>query len=1116
MGEVKQKVKKEKRVKFVEDTRTLLQIVPGKPTIGSRGGMMGGSVTESKIGTKSLGTEGLARILHAQDRQRTYKEKGTGTRCIKHRTPISYEMYFDPEHYRFYLSVPTASYRSVREHIKKAWPGAGVKVEEEDYIEIFEEQPASYCEIKMGKYYIFPLNLATNEPLNSLINVAKGLKAGEKMMFQTMMIPLKTSWQVKARELLNDYEETGVAVTGSGIEGFFKTVEDEVVEVLDILTCSLFGLKEEDKKKKTTLKPSEKELEAIRTKLSESAFKCMMRVFVIAETQSRRNELLNDVATALRAIEGRNLLEPSPIHYQVPMDMARRYAGVAQEVGFNRNVLTISEIAGLIQPPDRGTLERNPQIRRADQQETPIPKEMLNGIVPIGVINPLDPQLLYWNHRDMERFITTKVVMGAPGSGKTTYLQVLINRYYALHQSVFIFDIIKQCEFTKEVEASLEPGTYKVWDFSKEDFYNHFSFNYCELYRDYEEENYMKRQIVATLIQKQIVRFLDAMNENAQPLTPKMTRYLENVAQIVFVHKNQTLNNFIQALSDYDKRQYYINLCESAPVKPNGERLISNDIIKDVKTLDKLDEDTGEWGTDEVKIDGILTRLHILRSDPRVRRMLENPITEDYDLQDVILNPKIVMVRVPQQKNSYTGEYGYSEEIRAMITAFITFKLWLIKESLGGEGDEDELVENPLGEMVKRKDLHVVHMIYDEVHQFSQTIEMLGVHLKEFRKFRLGAVFTCHGITNFSASVQKELSKLGAAYLLLSPTEHETVDALKNHFSNLDPQEIKEMERYHLAAYVPAEGAYVSVIAKSPGPIQDFLELEKELAAPKKSKKKKRQKLTTSQRFFAQLEGAGIRLEKAENAPIDKVINLVAKAFGKGASKEDVMDEEMSVQMAELMLTHEPTELTPEQTEQLEACDLEEGYQVVDEADVPLVQCSKQSSHSLFQHLNVFMGLKQRNIKVDRGGKVKTPATPTTEINALSSTETENEKKQCALVSKEGAQVSSGSTMEALKQDLFVQRARESAARLSKKKSVPTTQESSTSSKTPYQDLEALMGTPLTPPTGEMDLKKAKPTMEATETIGVTPSPMTSPATSSTLDWSDLFKQSTITKRKAK
>ena len=474
-----------------------------------------------------------------------------------------------------------------------------------------------------------------------------------------------------------------------------------------------------------------------------------------------------------------------------------------------------------------------------EQEEALIPKEMLQGVVPVGIMNPLDPKILYWNHRDMDRFITPKILMGAPGSGKTTYLQLLVNRFQALRHTVVVFDVIKQGEFTKELEKSLDPGTYEVWDFSKEAFCNQFGFNYHELYREFDENDYMKRRIIASLIQGHLLHFLNAMNEGAQPLTAKTMRYLESVAQIVFVHKDQTLNDFIKALSDYETRQSYIKACEAIPVKEDGERLISEDVIEWVKRLDKFDEERNQWVTNEEEIEDILTRLQRLTSDARIQQMIENKNAEACDFREVVLNPKIIMIRVPQQKNTVTGESGYSEDLRLMITAFITFKLWLVKEWLGCEADDEELVENLLGEQVKRKDLHVVHMMYDEVHQIPQFVEVLSGYLKEFRKFRLGVVFTCHGMTNFNTTVQKEFSKLGTAYLLLSPTEYETVDQLKNCFIPIEPQAIKEMERGCLAAHIPAETSYVNVILKAPGTIQDFLALEKELKTPKTSKNAK-------------------------------------------------------------------------------------------------------------------------------------------------------------------------------------------------------------------------------------------------------------------------------------
>ena len=477
-----------------------------------------------------------------------------------------------------------------------------------------------------------------------------------------------------------------------------------------------------------------------------------------------------------------------------------------------------------------------PQLK---QQEGSLPKELLKGVAPIGIMDSLDPKILYWDHQDMDRFIVPKVLMGGPGSGKTTYLQLLINRFCALRHTVVVFDVIQQCEFTKGVEESLDPGMYEVWDFSKEEFYNQFSFNYGELYREFDENDYMKRRIIASLIQGHLLHFFEAINEKTPSLTVKSMRYLKSVAQIVFVHKDQTLNDFIKALSDYEVRQSYIRACEAVPVKEGGERLVSEEVMEWIKKLDKFDEERNQWVTNEEEIGGILTRLRGLTSDARVQRMLENKQTDACDFREVILNPKIIMIRVPQQKNAVTGEYGYSEEIRAMITAFITFKIWLIKEWLDCEGDDEELVENLLGEQVKRKDLHVVHLMYDEVHQFPQFVEVLSRYLKEFRKFRLGVVFTCHGMTNFNIPVQKEFSKIGVAYLLLSPIEQETVDQLKNCFSQITPQAIKEMERGCLAAHIPAESSYVDMIIKAPGTVQDFLALEQGLKAPKASKNAK-------------------------------------------------------------------------------------------------------------------------------------------------------------------------------------------------------------------------------------------------------------------------------------
>ena len=137
----------------------------------------------------------------------------------------------------------------------------------------------------------------------------------------------------------------------------------------------------------------------------------MMRVFVSASTQGRRTEILNEVAHALRCVEGKNLLEMSSVRYQVPIDMTRRYTGIAQEMGFNRNILSVSEIAGLLQAPDSYTLDRNPEIQKAGQQAAvPPPPAMFNGQCPIGVLDAdTDAKIVYWDHEDIERLWLLKL-----------------------------------------------------------------------------------------------------------------------------------------------------------------------------------------------------------------------------------------------------------------------------------------------------------------------------------------------------------------------------------------------------------------------------------------------------------------------------------------------------------------------------------------------------------------------------------------------------------------------------------------------------------------------------------------------------------------------------------
>ena len=540
--------------------------------------------------------------------------------------------------------------------------------------------------------------------------------------------------------------------------------------------------------------------------------------------------------------------------------------------------------------------------------------------------------------------MVAKIITGAPGSGKTTFLQTFIHSLKRIHHGVFVFDIIEQCGLVKEIAESLNPGDYEIGDVEKE--WNQMSFDYGEIYLNFNEDNYVNRKNIANTIASQVVKLLNALNGGK--MTDRMERVVRSAAKLVFSFKDQTLNDFIQVIRFADVRERVIHRAENMPLNSQGQVLFTREDIEDLKMLDKVDDEgeaTGE--TDRRIVDPIITRLSVLSEDPRTYQMLLNPTNPKYDMREAIINNKIILIRIPQTA-SVEGELGFTEGTRAMLTAFFSFKLWMIKEGMMAGKNPDQKVINKFGKEVKLRDLYSTHIVYDEVHQVPETLEVLGKHMKEFRKFRLAPVFTCHGLSNFSETVVSELGKLRPAYILLDPPEYETIEILtKKAFKSLTIEDISDMGRYHLAAHVPAGDKYLDFILKSPGPIQQFEELENNLKNKKRSIRRKRKHLTASQRFFAQLEGFGIRLEKAENAPIDKIINFVSKVFVKespqpgdtdGLSKEDMT----------ALLTEDPEVLTEEKAMELVSCEFDEVG--VDEH--PLVKCEKQSNQSFVKWLN--------------------------------------------------------------------------------------------------------------------------------------------------------------------
>ena len=663
-----------------------------------------------------------------------YDFKDVDVTC-KEKVPFTYEMVFEKKKYQLLASSGKMVSKNLQNRFKNSWEGAKVKpVTPPD--EIFAPEKTIVSDVILKKKSALPISFSqtgelmkSNEPLSSLVGVAKTLAKNEAFMVQYLVVPLKNQVQIFQKAMLQnvaDEIKNGASedLVGKG-EQLFRAVGEDLNNTLTDVLDALFEQpipKPKNAKPMTETTSNRTKLDQMASKLSGDLIKVRIRIFVKASNPTRRSELMYEVLTALKTVEGYNrfaLTKLTPLK-QKPQLIHRQFNHMRSIE--NLNLLSSKELMTLLSPPSDKLLKNTPQIRQIESEQTPLPSDFFQGIIPFGVTDPLNPRLIYQPTRNLDVFMLPKILLGPPGSGKTTYLIWYVLGLRKMKHNIFIFDYIKNSELTKEIMEALPEDAYEIWDFSDNDFISKFSLSYEESYFEWKQEDFQSRFDIADRIKDHIEQLLDALNDGqALNLSAQMKRTLGAVAKAVFVHRGQTLYNFYQVLTDYDVRMEYLKR-GTEDKNAEGESILDEDDIKELIRLNETERvknpDTNEWEeiengkTNLRMIESISNRMYVFFKNNRIKRIAKNPVTNDFDFYRLFKQGKIVMIRTPQSV--------FSEEIRASIVAFLTLKIWLVKEAGKFEGVDDE-TPMPCPENPKRrlKDLYCTHMIYDEIHQIK-------------------------------------------------------------------------------------------------------------------------------------------------------------------------------------------------------------------------------------------------------------------------------------------------------------------------------------------------------------------------------------------------------------
>lgn len=258
---------------------------------------------------------------------------------------------------------------------------------------------------------------------------------------------------------------------------------------------------------------------------------------------------------------------------------------------------------------------------------------------------------------------------------------------------------------------------------------------------------------------------------------------------VVFIHPGKTIDDVFQVLRKWQVRNEYIRLA-----KYSGCYKDDDEIFYDLEELHDRDKDGRIIDTRENLIIGILNRITVFNKNIYVKAMLKAAPNNDIDFAKYIEQGKTVLVRIPQT-------IFPDPQIRDTLATYFISRIWLAVQ------------------LRQQENNRLSHLVIDEVHQIPTTANLIKDHITEFRRHRLGTLFTVHYLKQFKALLDA-VKSAGASYMLLAGTEKENLRALEEEIKPFTIGEGLNLKPFHSLNIINFGNQYAKFISKLPLPLK--------------------------------------------------------------------------------------------------------------------------------------------------------------------------------------------------------------------------------------------------------------------------------------------------------
>lgn len=684
--------------------------------------------------------------------------------------PVSFEILSTNKEITFNFAVNELDSLYFKNRLQTILPNSTLKFLDEmgrsDYIDEFKD--STVYKYNYDKHYMLSLNTKVS-PIQSLLAIKKDLDDKERLLLQTLILPIGNEWKTSCDENWKKVRKGHDVTNGINIfDDFFRWIDgflDGCMEIIDDI-LEIKPKQEIDKSNKRIIR--EFEIDS-KTKTNYNGFKVDINSYIKTNNNQQSYNIGKSIETCFRDMASDNALV---------MGKKKIAKEINRNISFKcRNIMSELELANLIKLPDN-ILQRKFNIKSVRINQIDVPKECRKGFVKLGELEFHGDVIEWFLPTDRDTGSLAVIMITKQGGGKTTLQLNIANDAIKHKEGLVAIDYVRDNQLAKGL-IKMYPDI-KVVRFDNINDLDNFSFPEVEID---ESANPFERKVQANIIATEVRYLLDSMATDSEPLTRIMSKYLSSACKVVFVYKNKTLLDVLNVLEDKSIRDEFVS------------RVISDGIFsvdsREIKNLKELDSNTN-YG----RLQGLFDRFSVITDDTILNEMLESRQSK-VNFVDIMDNSKPVVIVMPQ--NVFTNKYS-----KDVLCTYYMSRVRLA--------------------MSKRKDFNkICRVIIDEVHHIPKTMNLIKDTIAEQRKFAVNYILSMHSFGQLDNKIKDSLTGIGCHFMLLKGVDEKGFSELKPYIGDeFEYEDMKEMDwGYGSLNLINIKNEYRIFMSKLPEPLKD-------------------------------------------------------------------------------------------------------------------------------------------------------------------------------------------------------------------------------------------------------------------------------------------------------